>query len=152
VSVAAEYEMPSFGEAVQQFGGFLASQGQSSDLLWVFREDVCRRKQQLFVKVPVPEEDSGDVERLYNLGISRGLGVRLDVLCLLGSRPCCYVWLPSDEEGASYAMLSGFKLSVPTEPVIARAVRNRLLWRAYKWLERSEAFTGIVEQVPRRAG
>src|SRR5215216_1241281 len=93
VSVATEYEMPAFGEAVQQFGGFLVSQGLSSDLLWVFREDVCWRKQQLFVKVPVPEGNVGDVERLYNLGVARGLGVRLDVLCLLSSRPCCYVWL-----------------------------------------------------------
>lgn len=152
MSVATEYEMPVFGEAVQQFGGFLVSQGLSPDLLWVFREDVCRRKRRLFIKVPVSEENFGDVERLYHLGVSRGLGVRLDVLCLLGSSPCCYVWVPSDEEAASYAMLSGLKLSVPTEPVIARAVRNRVLWRAYKWLERSETFTGIVEQVPRRAG
>ena len=143
--------MPVFGEAVRQFGGFLESQGLSSDLLWVFREDVCRRRQHLFVKVPVPKENFGDVERLYNLGVSRGLGVRLDVLCLLDSRPCCYVWLPSDEEDAAYAMLSGLKLSVPTEPVIAQAVRNGLLWRAYKWLERSEVFAGIVERIPRPA-
>jgi hypothetical protein len=144
--------MPVFGEAVQQFGGFLVSQGLSADVLWVFREDVCWRQQQLLVKVPVPEENIGDVGRLYNLGVNRGLGVRLEVLCLLGSRPCCYVWLPSDEEDASYALLSGLKLSVPTEPVVAHAVSGGLLWRIYKWFERSEAFTGIVEQVPRRAG
>ena len=152
MSVTTEHKMPVFGEAVEQFGGFLASQGLSPDLLWVFREDVCWRKQRLFVKVPVSEENAGNVERLYNLGVNHGLGVRLDVLCLLGSRPCCYVWLPSDEEDASYAMLSGLKLSAPTEPVIAQAVRSGLLWRAYKWLEGGEAFKGIVEQVPQRAG
>ncbi|MDQ3816427.1 MAG: hypothetical protein M3362_01900 [Acidobacteriota bacterium] len=144
--------MPAFGEAVQQFGGFLLIQGLSSGLLWVFREDVCWRKQRLLVKVPVPEENARYAESLYNAGVNRGLGVRLDVLCLLGSRPCCYIWVPSDEEDASYAMLSGLKLSVPTEPVMARAVSNGSLWRAYKWLEGREAFTGIVEQVPRRAG
>jgi hypothetical protein len=152
VSVAIEYEMPVFGEAVRQFGGFLVSQGLSSDLLWVFRQDVCWRKQRLLVKLPVPEENTGHAESLYGVGVNRGLGVRLDVLCLLGSRPCCYIWLPPDEEDASYAMLSGLKLSTPTKPVIARAVRSGLLWRAYKWFERGEAFTGIVEQVPRRAG
>jgi len=144
--------MPVFGEAVRQFGGFLAGQGRSSDLLWVFREDVCWRNQQLLVKIPAPEENARHVESLYNLGVNRGLGVRLDVLCLLGSHPCCYVWLPSDEEDASYAMLSGLKLSVPTEPMVAQAVESALLWRVYKRLERGEAFKGIVEQVPLRAG
>jgi hypothetical protein len=152
MSVAPEYEMPVFGEAARQFGGFLVSQRLSPDLLWVFREDVCGRNQQLPVKIPTPEENAGHVESLYNLGVSRGLGARLDVLCLLGSRPCCYVWLPSDEEDASYAMLSGLKFSVPTEPMVAQAVESSLPWRVYKWLERGEAFKGIVEQVPPRAG
>lgn len=151
MSVATEHKMPIFGEAVEQFGGFLVSQGLSSELLWVFREDVCWRQQRLFVKVPVAEGNVGSVEKLYNLGVNRGLGVRLDVLCLLDTRACCYAWLPSDEEDASYAMLSGLKLSVPVEPMVAHAVRSELLWRAYKWLERSETFTGIAKQVPRRA-
>lgn len=151
MSIATEHEMPAFGEAAGQFGGFLASRGLAADLLWVFREDVCWRRQRVLVKAPVPEENTCDVERFYNLGVSRGLGVRLDVLCLLGPRPCCYVWLPADEEDASYALLSGLKFSVPTRPAVAQAVRSGLLWRAYKWLERSEASAGIVAQVPRRA-
>lgn len=152
MSVATGHEMPVFGEAVRRFGGFLVSRGLSPDLLWVFREDVYLRHQRLLVKVPLPERNIGDVKRLYALGVNRGLGVRLDVLCLLGVRPCCYVWLPSDEEDASYAMLSGLKLSVPTEPAVAHAVRSRLLWHTYKWLERGEGFKGVVEQVPRREG
>ena len=152
MSVAAEYEMPVFGEAVRQFGDFLVSQRLPSEGPWVFREDVCWRQRQLFVKVPIPEENIGDVESRYNLGVNRGLGVQLNVLCLLGTRPCCYIWLPSDEEDAAYAMTSGLTLSVPTQPVKAREVKSGLLWGAYKWQERSEAFTGIVERVPRRAG
>jgi hypothetical protein len=48
--VATDYKMPVFGEAVRQFTGFLVSQGLSPGLLWVFPEDVCWRKQRLFVK------------------------------------------------------------------------------------------------------
>ncbi len=94
MSVATEYGMPAFGEAARRFGEFLLSRRLSSDLLWVFREGVCRRKQRLLVKVPVPEENAGHAESHYNAGVNRGLSVGLDVLCLLGSRPCCYVWLP----------------------------------------------------------
>lgn len=152
MAIATDYEMPVFGEAIQQFGSFLVSQGFSPDLLWVFREDVCWRNQRVFVKVPVPVENLEHVERVYKVGVARGLGIRLDMLCLLGSRPCCYVWLPSDEVDASYAKLSGLKLSVPTEPAVAQAVGSGLRWRAYKWLEGSETFKGIVEQIPWRVG
>lgn len=152
MSAAKDYELPVFGEAAREFSAFLESQGAAPGLLWVFREDVCQRGRRVFVRVPVPAENEEIAGGLYERGVKRGLGVRLDALCLLGSRTCCYVWVPSDEEDASYAMLSGLKLSTPAEPEAARAVRSKLLWRAYKWLESREKFKGIVEQVPRRAG
>ncbi len=57
MNASTEYEIPVFSEAVKQFHSFLVSQGIDSELLWVFREDVAWRKQKMFVKVPVSEEN-----------------------------------------------------------------------------------------------
>ena len=151
MSADAEYEFPHFYEAARQFGDFLESQTLSSELLWIFREDVCWRKRQLFIKIPLPEENKQRAESLYNLGVTRGLGVRMEALCLLDSHPCCYIWLPSDEIDASYAMLSGLKMSVPTKPLKSHPVKSELLWRIYKWQESKEKFKGIVEEIPLRS-
>lgn len=152
MNVADDYKMPVFREAAQEFSAFLESQWAFPDLLWVFREDVCQRGRRFFVRFPVPEENKGIAEKLYDQGVERGLGVRLEALCLLGSRTCCYVWLPSDEVDASYAMLSGLKFSVPTSPEVAQPVRSGLSWWVHRWLESRERFNAVVEQLPLRAG
>lgn len=150
-SISTAYEMPVFSEAAREFSGFLVSQGVSAELLWVFREDVCWYRQRLLVKVPVPEENTSIVQALYERGVERGLGVRLEVLCVLAGRPCCYIWLPADEEDASYAMLTGLKMGLPIRPIVAQPVNNGLRWRICKWLESRERFKGMVAELPRRA-
>ena len=152
ISAEPEPEIPSFNEAVKQLKDFLISQNLSPELLWVFREDIVWRKQRILIKEPLPQENESVAESLYESGRQRELGIRLETLCLLGSRPCCYIWLPKDQMDAEYALLlmSNFIISVPTDLKRAESVRSPLIWRAHKLFEGVPAWISMVERLPRR--
>lgn len=152
MSVETESGVPAFPDALRQCEDFLTSQKFSPDLRWVFREDVAWRKRRIFIKEPLPAENGKLVESLYESGRQRGLGIRLEVLCLLDSRPCCYVWLPKDQIDAEYALLLMTKLiiSVPTDLQTAESVRNPLMWQMRKLVERVAGWESSVERLPRR--
>jgi hypothetical protein len=145
-------ESPTFAEAVVRLRGFLLSQKLSSQPLWVFREDVTSYKRRVLVKEPVPPENQKLVELYYELGRQRGYGVRIEVLCLLHKRPCCYIWLPQDRMDAEYALMlfSSLIISVPTELPEARPVTSELKWRAYRWHDEKSGLPLLVDRVPRR--
>jgi len=132
MSAEPKPEIPTFSNATKQFRDFLAGQNLSPEFLWVFREDVVWRKRRILVKEPLPKENDGIVEALYERGRQRDLGIRLETLCLLGSHPCCYIWLPKDQMYAEYALLlmSKFIISVPTDLKRAESVRKPVIWRA----------------------
>jgi hypothetical protein len=142
-------QMPAFNEAVEHFRKLLVSQQISSELLWVFREDVTSHKRRVLVKEPLPFENERIAALLYERGCQRGLGVQLDVFCLLGSRPCCYIWLPEDEYDAHY-MIGNLKLSVPTDLLPARSVNSNLMWRVHVWLDERSGWNKAGERLPRR--
>jgi hypothetical protein len=152
MSAEPKEEVPAFDEAIRQFKDFLAGQAVSTDLVWVFREDVVSYKLRLYINEPSLGENERRVESLYQRGLMRDLGIRLEVLCLLGARPCCYIWLPKDREDAGYALLlmSKFIVSVPTELAHARPVKNRLAWAAYKLLDEKSGWRDRAERVPHR--
>ena len=145
-------QVPTFGDAAKQLRDFLVGQSISSELLWVFREDVVWRKRRILVREPLPAGNVKLAESLYGEGRRRDLGIRLEVLCLLDSRPCCYVWLPQDQTDAEYALLlmSKFIISVPTDLRNAESVRNPLAWRWHKLFEGGAGWESIVERLPRR--
>ena len=141
---------PNFARAVEDFQKFLAEQSVSSDLVWIFREDVVWCDRHIFIKEPLPKQNFGVAQTLFDRGWKRGLGVSLDVLCLVGSRHCGFVWLPENEREAELHLLAGLKMSVPTKLSVATAVRSSLKWRWLKW-RHEESFWGLVPQpVPRR--
>lgn len=151
MSAELKPEMPTFVNAVGQFRNFLISQQVSSELLWVFREDVTSRKQRILVKEPLAAENGRLVESLYERGCQRGLGVQLDAVFLLGSRVCCYICLPEDKSDAEHLMISGLKLSVPTDLLHARSVRNNLMWRVQVWLDKQSCWNKVEKRLPRKA-
>ena len=143
-------EMPTFQLAIKQFQDFLANEGHSKSLLWICREDITWHDFKFFIKEPLPEENELVVEKLYERGCKRGLGLSLDVFCLLGSQPCCYIWLPEDERDAELAMVAGLKLNVPVEPTVAEPVKNWLLWRRHRKLGERSGAERWVERLPQR--
>ena len=143
-------EVPNFQSAINQLIEFLNSQGFSSEPLWIFREDVAWRNDAIFVKVPLRTKDGKTVESIYNIGVERNLGLRLEVLCLLNSHPCCYVWLPSDEIAAEEngLLMSRFIVSIPNPLKVAESTGSALIFKWYKLLEGKIYQCGQINRVP----
>src|SRR5579862_3976793 len=91
----SEFDTPAFDEAVSRFRRFIESNAGSSQLFWVFREEVTVGATTC-VRVPVPEENCELAAEYYEFGRNQGLGVTLAAHCLVGSRSACYVWVPKD--------------------------------------------------------
>jgi hypothetical protein len=149
MNLEPKWEMPIFSDAVKSFQEFLVSQRVYPELLWVFHEDVISSKQRILVKEPLPPENEELVESLYMRGCHRGLGVQFDVCCILGSRPCCYIWLPEDEYEAHY-MIGNLKLTVPVDLLYARSVKSKLMWSIYRWLSEKSDWNKAVERIPHK--
>ena len=143
-------EVPPFAEAVDSFRAFLAREGHATEIQWVFREDIIHRWPKCYVKVPLKCEVAS-IERLYDDGILRGLGITLNMFCLLDGLPCCYVWLPKDKKVANYRMLNRcLKLSIPTESGCPTAIpiRSRLRWMWLKWREHRDRRVNWADEIP----
>ncbi len=139
-----------FATAVVQLREFIGNEGILNPPVWVFREDVVSVKWRIWVRTPLPEQNQSRAEVLYETARARGLGVALQVLCLLDFEPCCYVWCPRDEMDAEYAMLSGLKLSIPHPLLAADSVDNLPMWWYRGWQERRCSFPSYVNRVPKR--
>ena len=92
----------SFRETKQDFQRFLSEEGLSSDVLWIFREDLVCLPNRFLVKVPLPGNNENLAETLFDIGRERDLGLCLNAFCLLGGRPCCYVQIPDDDLDSQY--------------------------------------------------
>jgi hypothetical protein len=152
MTVNQDQETLPFDKAIREFECFIAKQGLSTDLLWVFREDISSFKRRILIKEPLPEGNLNMAEALYKRGCAEKKGIRLEVLCLLGARPCCYVWVPRDRDEAerNLLLLSGFIMSIPEKLLSARGIRNPLAWAWYKWLDRKRGWNELADRVPRR--
>ena len=98
-------EAISFEEAQAHFKECLASDGPSSDLIWLFREDVLFLFDRVFVRTSIPDQNESRMAACYQLGQARGFGLNLHGFALLGSRLCCYVALPKDDIDSRYMMM-----------------------------------------------
>ena len=143
-------ETPPFADALPSFLRFVDEQGFSTDLLWVFREDVTNCRRDIWVRVPVPAENVELAREYYDLGRQQGLGVTLELLCRVDDQSACFVWVPKDEIDASYAMQGPLKLSVAVNPVDATPVRSRILWCWRSWLNRWRKCVTFADHLPLR--
>ncbi len=142
-----------FDEAKQFFQNFLSGQGLSSDLLWVFGEDVVSLENRFLIKVPLPAENESFSEALYNVGRERDLGLCLHAFCLLDRRPCCYVQLPEDDLDAQYSLMGNLSLkcSVRNDLINAAPIDSFLLWQTYRLSEKfSDRRFSTLDKLPFR--
>jgi hypothetical protein len=140
----------SFDEALGSFREFLSGQELSTDVAWVFREDVIFQGERIFIKTPVPAENESCARACYELGRKRNFGVNLQAFCLLESRPCCYVLLPEDDLDAQYLLMSNIslKLSVWTNLRKAESTSNPVQWLALKLMNRRAQFSSPDDHIP----
>lgn len=143
-------EMPAFDDAIGQFLTFLTNQCLSSTVYWIFREDVTWHSHRFFIKQPLPAENYTLVKTLYERGRNRGLGILIEVFCLIESQPYCYIWLPEDERDAELALVHGLKLSVPVKLMVAQPIYSRMLWQMHKWAGKRASAEVWLERLPQR--
>jgi hypothetical protein len=139
----------SFDEAVDSFKNFLSGQGLSTDLAWVFREDVIFQRERIFIKTPIPAENETRARACYELGQKRDFGINLQAFCLLESRPCCYILLPEDDLDAQYLLMGNIllKLSVWTNLRKAESISNPVKWQALKLMNRKSRVSGPDDHI-----
>jgi hypothetical protein len=140
----------SFDEALDSFREFLSNQGLSTNLLWIFREDVIFQGARIFIKTPVPLGNEPCARACYELGQKRDFGINIQAVCLLESRPCCYIVLPEDDVAAMRMLIPkvAVKYLVLTDMTKAEPVSNPIKWRMLRLLNRKSHIGGFHEYIP----
>jgi hypothetical protein len=140
----------SFQAAVERFKEFLSAQGHSTDLLWIFREDVLTHKRRVFLRWPLPQANERYAETHYEAGRDRGLGLKLEVFCWAAERACCYVLVPEDEAAADSLMMTELRFSCPVEKATAMRIRTKLLWLAVSSFVAKSKYPCRADLIPER--
>jgi hypothetical protein len=142
-----------FRETKQDFQRFLSTQGLSSEILWIFREDLVCLPNRFLVKVPLPENNETLAESFFNTGRERNFGICLHGFCLLDGKVCCYVQLPDDNLDAQYSLMSSerVKFLIRNNLVNAEPVTNFFSWQFYRLVEKfSDTRYSVPENLPLR--
>jgi hypothetical protein len=138
--IGATFATPAFDEAVSRLREFIKSQGGTTDLFWIFREDVIVGPNN-WIRFPVPMENAELAAGYYEFGRDQGFGVTLAAHSLVGDRFACYVWVPKDKsEAADRLQAPCLKLSVHSGRAgpfrVAHPLASRLSWRYHCWRNR----------------
>ena len=128
--------------ATHRFSEFLASGSWPRTICWVTCDDIligCRD----FRYLVHPRKETGlhEAERMYRVGLERGLGIALTAICASNEETFAFVVVPDDDLDRQYRLMSKkLKLSRPTERRLTTVVRSELRWKvlAARYAERSE--------------
>ena len=139
-----------FEEASTDFREFLTSQGLSTNLVWVFREDVVFQREHIFIKSPVSAKNELRAQACYELAQKRNFGVSLRAFCLLEDCPCCYIVLPENDDDAGRMLMSkaAVKYVAVTNLSKAEPILNSAKWLMLRLLNRKSHVGGFDEYIP----
>jgi hypothetical protein len=142
---------PPFDEALAGFLALIHDQGLSTDLAWVFREEVTNCRLTYWVRDPIPAANADLARQYYDQGRQHGLGVTLEVVGQAVGRTICHVWFPEEENEASYAMQRPLKLLVANPPANMIPIRSKALWHVLRALNRWRRCVTFSAHIPTRA-
>ena len=131
-----------FERVAGDFRQFLRRQGYPEQVVWVEPGDVIVSDRNLYIRRSNPHANEERVNRAFDAGLRRGLGVLLAALCVTTDATCCYLWAPRDEDEAMRHLLPrGPKFSVPADrgrkgTVVASPVKWLLLRWKYRKLQK----------------
>jgi hypothetical protein len=143
-------DLPAWHEAVGRMETFLRSQGHSTTLHWVFRDDLWARSQhRLFVRWPLPPTNVALGQAVFEAGRKKGL-IELTALAQFGDSVVATVWYPKFPDEEVQGWDQNLRLSIRNPLVKATAV-PRLAWMAlqrtpwYRRYQERAAFVGSKE-------
>jgi hypothetical protein len=125
-----------FTEAKTCFQNFLSENNHSTDLVWLFSEDVIWRKNQFLINLKSILENEVFAEKIYKKGQERDFGVAIFAFCEFDEKIGCSIILPEDDLDAQYRLMSNesLKYSFRTEMAKAKLIENALIWKFHKKL------------------
>jgi hypothetical protein len=111
-------ETPSFDSALERLRAFLTDRGWPTNLVWRKNIDVARlRGGEIVVRRRSESAATRAANARYELGVRRGVGISLEVLCDLDGAACAIVrWTSEGTENEYYGIAPdrGLKLGIVT--------------------------------------
>ena len=130
-----------FTEAEKEFKRFLAENNLPIEILWLFIEDTFSRntkfhETRFWLKLPLPEENKILVEKQYQIGQKKHLGICLSAFALCENKICCALVIPKDQVDSEILFMSPeyLKFSFVNDMPKAEVVKNSLRWNIFKFL------------------
>jgi hypothetical protein len=141
-----------FEQAEALYRNFLGDNKISTNLNWIFREDIVAEGWNVAIKTPLPATNREKTKECFELGKERNLGIAILALFTLNGDPCCFLVLPEDDTDAQYRLMGNryVKLSFGVEMRDARAIRNPVLWKIKQLFESKRGKPYWLEDIPSR--
>ncbi|MEO6589548.1 MAG: hypothetical protein ABIP06_09605 [Pyrinomonadaceae bacterium] len=129
----------SFSQAVEKFQDFLAENNLPTEILWVFKEDVFCKNTEIYettfcLKLPLSRENIILIEKQFEIGRQKKLGMCLSAFALCEDKICCHIVIPSDEEDSELLRMSPeyLKFSYVKDMTVAKVINSNLKWAFFK--------------------
>lgn len=141
-------DYPRFARAVEQFQHFLATQQAPTHVRWLLRGDVyVMSATEVFVCADAPSRVAS-AAAAYDEARGRSFGVCLYALLTMGTETGCYLFAPTDDLQAQYALMgNGLELSMRTPLLTARLVLGAL-WAQHTRREAYQRFQLTDNDLP----
>ena len=123
-------DIPHFEDAVASFRRFLASEGHPSKILWVFREDIWKRPDDVVFRSPSQIKNLALARKVFEEGRRKGL-VEVHAIATIVDTVLATVWFPKRTEEVIQGWNRGMKLSIAAPLLSARSVGG-LKWLAFR--------------------
>ena len=124
-------DVPDFETAVASFRWFLAKEGHSSPIVWVFRDDIWKRSpDDVVIKLPRQKENLALAEKVFAEGRDRGL-VELHAIASVSDKVAATVWFPEVARDEVQGWERGLKLSI-ARPLPPAKSAGALRWLYFR--------------------
>ncbi|MHC4993668.1 MAG: hypothetical protein ACYTGQ_01305 [Planctomycetota bacterium] len=142
---------PSFEAAELGLKEFLAKNLHPNRIAWVFSEDISSSGTKVWVRWPIPDQNTAAAKRHYEQGLVRGFGIAIRSICVANKTTCCYVWSPPDEYEAAKSNLGiGLRYSVMRPLADATPVTGAVAWSTRKRLNTLAWTSKTISEIPLR--
>jgi hypothetical protein len=117
-------------EAEQKFSHFLDTNGYPTRIRWIMADQiVVGDERHHFIRSTGAQQALAEMERRYDVGLQRGLGILLQAICATHGETVASVYIPTDTTDAQNRMIRpGLKLSCPTSLITASVVEDSDEW------------------------
>ncbi len=120
-------DIPEFEDALASFRQFLAQCGHSTDIVWVFRDDVWKRSvTEVFVRIPSQRKNSVLAKKVFNEGREKGL-VDVHAVAIVDRAIAATVWFPRTEADEIQSWNRAMKLTI-SEPLLRAKTFGSFRW------------------------